>query len=107
MISPETGIHHRNDYSRSIYRWCWLFTALAVFSPAKGELPCSRCHPRETAGYQATAMAHSSGSPASAPSGQFVHAASRTEFKIEITSAGIVQRLSRDGETSQYSISYA
>lgn len=52
-------------------------------------------------------MAHSVGSPVSVPFGEFVHVPSGTEFKIEIAPAGMVQRLSRNGGTSQYSIAYA
>src|SRR5579863_5920592 len=107
MFYPEAGIQPAG-YSNIICRWSCLLIAFVVASPAKGgDLPCSRCHPRETAVYQATPMALSSGSSAAVPPGQFVHDSSGTEFKIEITPAGIVQRLSRNGDTSQYSIGYA
>ena len=52
-------------------------------------------------------MAHSSGSPMSVPPGQVVHSRSNTQFQIELMPNRMVQRLSRNGDTSQYSVAYA
>jgi tetratricopeptide (TPR) repeat protein len=41
------------------------------------------------------------------PAGQFVHSPSKTEFNIGLTPTGMVQRLSRNGDTSHYSVAYA
>lgn len=87
--------------------WLAVLFAPGLAAPASGNLPCARCHPKETAGYEATAMAHSLGSPMHVPPGQLVHSRSNTQFQIELTPSRMVQRLSRKGDTSQYSVAYA
>jgi hypothetical protein len=41
------------------------------------------------------------------PPGQLVHSRSNTQFQIELTANRMVQRLSRNGDTSQYSVACA
>lgn len=87
-----------------------LLIVLCLSSPARGSVPCARCHPKETAGYEATPMAHALESVPKSPKlppGGFLHSLSNTEFKIEITPFGMVQRLSRKGGTSEYKVAYA
>jgi hypothetical protein len=52
-------------------------------------------------------MAHALGPPGHEPSGRFVHSPSNTQFKVEYTIAGMVQRLDRNEDTSQYQVAYA
>jgi len=95
---------------------CWKvlrnhFTAslamiLVVALPGWCDHPCAQCHPKEVAGYAATQMAHSLGRPAPQPSGKYFHPLSKTQFTIESNSSRMVQRMERDGITSEYQVAY-
>ena len=83
----------------------------AAARPAPADLPCARCHPAETAGYATTQMAHSLGRVTREPSGDFVHAASKTHFWVEsggsATGWPMTQRLERHGVSGDYVPAYA
>lgn len=80
---------------------------LAAASPAWAENPCAACHPRETAGYASTQMAHSLGAVTRQLSGSFTHPTSKTRFSVESTDSKMVQRLERDGSSGDYVPAYA
>lgn len=69
--------------------------------------PCAICHPKETAGYASTQMAHSLSAVTAAPDASFVHAASKTRFTIQADGDGMVQRLNREGFSAAYHPAYA
>lgn len=73
---------------------------------AAGDQRCVQCHPKEVAGYQRTAMAHSLGEPAAQPDGSFAHAFSKTRFSIQSTSEGMVQRFQRGGESGEQKVAF-
>ncbi len=75
--------------------------------PAWGTQPCTRCHPRETAGFEASPMARSLEAPAREPSANFVHAASNTRFSIKWNGSQMIQGLERNGASASYNIAYA
>jgi tetratricopeptide (TPR) repeat protein len=77
--------------------------------PAAAKAPgsaCAACHPKETAGYDASAMAHSLGPVRELPSGAFVHTLSGTRFEISFHSGHMTQTLERGGESGHHDISY-
>jgi tetratricopeptide (TPR) repeat protein len=91
-----------------------LLAALAILArPALGDLPCAKCHPRETAGFLATPMGRSSGPPAAVPPGKYFHAASKTQFVVDVSrprdQAGgkMTQHISRDGLSGAYDVAFA
>lgn len=88
-----------------------LFLGLVAVQPARGDLPCARCHPAETAGYAGTQMAHSLTAVTREPPGGFTHPASKTHFSVEITGSSadwtMVQRLDRGGLSGDYVPAYA
>jgi hypothetical protein len=105
--------YHTLTYRMGDFRTCgWLGLLIALFpaSPAKSSLPCARCHPKETAGYESTPMAHALQSSLKllklAP-GEFLHSLSKTQFTTELTPSGMVQRLSREEDSAQYQVAYA
>jgi hypothetical protein len=51
-------------------------------------------------------MAHSLGRPARAHSGTYFHALSKTHFTIQAGPGGMVQRMEREGVTSEYKVAY-
>ena len=69
--------------------------------------PCARCHPDEVAGFAATPMAQSLGSPRQEPSTTFLHRASGTKFFIQSHGSHLVQGIERDGVSAQYDMNYA
>lgn len=79
---------------------------LSASSPG-ADSPCAVCHPRETAGYASTQMAHSLSAATIEPAGEFVHSASKTRFSVEADSGGILQRLKRVGFSGAYHPAYA
>ncbi|HEV2493619.1 MAG TPA: tetratricopeptide repeat protein [Terriglobia bacterium] len=82
--------------------------ALAVASSLRGgDSPCAACHPRETAGYASTQMAHSLGAVTREPDGAFIHSASKTHFSVKETGSGMVQSLEREGVSGDYVPAYA
>jgi tetratricopeptide (TPR) repeat protein len=91
------------------FRKVSIFTALAVAAafPAWCIHPCAQCHPKEVERYAGTPMAHSLGRPTPQPSGRFVHPASKTQFSIESSDCGMLQRLERNGAASEYEPGYS
>lgn len=80
-------------------------SAESRFAPA--EHPCARCHPKEVEGYAVTQMARALGPPKPGLSGKYFHAGSGSQFTIESTGSGMVQRIVRGGATGEYKIPYA
>lgn len=79
---------------------------VAAALPAWCAHPCASCHPKEVAGYAATPMGHSLGRSAHEPSGEYFHAPSKTRFTIQTGRDGMVQRMEREGVTSEYKVAY-
>lgn len=79
---------------------------LAAVVPGWCDHPCAQCHPQEVAGYATTQMAHSLGHPTPQPSGKYFHALSKSQFTIECNNSRMVQRMERDGVTSEYPVAY-
>ena len=85
-----------------------LLVVMAVAASSPGEdHPCALCHPKETAGYGSTQMAHSLGAVTAVPAGEFEHSASKTRFSVEADAGGMVQRLKREGFSGVYHPAYA
>ncbi|MGO8789200.1 MAG: multiheme c-type cytochrome [Terriglobia bacterium] len=80
---------------------------IAAALPARCAHPCAQCHPREVAGYAATAMAHSLGLPKPEPPGRFVQAKSGSKFSVTSTQIRMVQRVERGESTEEYQATYA
>ena len=68
--------------------------------------PCVSCHAKEVTGYQHSSMANSLFRPQRQPSGKFTHALSGSTFEIQSTSAGMRQRLERNGFTGEFPVAY-
>lgn len=81
-----------------------LFAAQAA--PAWSAQPCAACHPKETSGYEGTAMAHSLGFPRELPAGSFVHSGSQTRFSVRSSGAQMIQTIERHGFRGQDEIAY-
>ena len=83
----------------------------AIAEAAGAELPCTRCHPVETAGYAATPMARSLSGATPEPEGEFTHALSKTHFSVVVNgpdaSSKMSQRLDRGGFSGEYTPAYA
>ncbi len=97
--------------SRFISRKARLPAALAAMMatawPAWGGHPCAECHAKEVAGFAATQMGQSLGHPGREPSGKYFHAPSKTQFTIQVNHGQMIQRMERDGVTSEYPVAYA
>lgn len=68
--------------------------------------PCAACHPRETAGFEKTAMAHSLSAVSVPPAGGFRDAFSGTSFDTRVLSSGVWQILQRPGESETVRLQY-
>lgn len=80
---------------------------IACAFPAFSAQPCAGCHPKEVQGFSTTPMANSMGPPSRGPSGAFYHSLSGTRFTIRSSADHMIQRMERDGLSSQYSIAYS
>jgi hypothetical protein len=81
----------------------WLFLISA--GPCLAAHPCQSCHPKEVAAYASSAMAGSLRRAAQEPAGAFT-ASSGTTFTVRPDGNGVRQKLSREGETSDYPVAY-
>lgn len=79
---------------------------LATVVPGRCDHPCAQCHPQEVEGYAATQMAHTLERPTPQPSGTYFHALSKSQFNIESNGSRMIQRMERDGVTSEYPVAY-
>ncbi|MGH9581821.1 MAG: multiheme c-type cytochrome, partial [Bryobacteraceae bacterium] len=68
--------------------------------------PCAVCHPRETAGFEKTAMAHSLSAISVPPEGTFHDPFSGTTFETRSLPSGDWQRLRRPGESETVQLKY-
>jgi len=82
------------------------FVVATIVLPAPCATPCVKCHAKEVAGFAATPMGRSLGAAGRAPSGEFTHSFSHTQFSIESGESGMVQGLKRDGLEAEYNIAY-
>src|SRR5690348_3826552 len=80
--------------------------AMMAAGSASGAHPCASCHPQKVAGYAATQMAHSLGVPGRELAGKFFHAPSKTQFTIQMSHGRMIQRMDRNGVTSEYPVAY-
>lgn len=83
-----------------------LSALLVTISPLSGGHPCASCHPKEVAGYEKTAMAHSLSRTSAQPGGSFTHALSGSEFHIRSDAKGMTQTLEREGVTGTFRAEY-
>ena len=83
-----------------------LLLAAIAATVARGDLPCAQCHPKETAGFAATAMGRSAGPPARVRAGSFVQAASQTRFSVDYSGSRMVQHIARGGLSAQHDIAF-
>lgn len=67
---------------------------------------CAKCHAKEVAGYEQSAMAHSLSKPTPQPDGSFEHTYSKTKFSIRSGSYGVIQRFERDREAGEQKVAY-
>jgi hypothetical protein len=82
----------------------FLLVMLAVYLSA--EPRCFTCHPKEVQAYSQSAMARALSRPADQPGGTFEHLYSHTTFTTYSDSAGLRQRLVRNGEVAEQGIAY-
>jgi hypothetical protein len=84
--------------------------AAAVLAFAEAALAadqrCVKCHPKEVAGYEQSAMAHSLSKPTPPPDGSFEHPYSKTKFSIRSGSFGVIQRFERGREAGEQKVAY-
>ena len=83
----------------------FLFDFLAVRASSAQD-SCFTCHPKEVQAYSRSAMARALSRPVGQPSGTFEHPYSQTTFTTYADSAGLRQRLVRNGEVAEQSIAY-
>lgn len=81
--------------------------AAAAARLASGVIPCAECHPKEVAGFEATAMGRSLSVPPRVPAGKFDHDVSGSRFSVEWDGARMIQHLERGGVHAEYEMSYA
>src|SRR5215472_4074278 len=81
--------------------------AISAALPGPCQMPCARCHPKETAGYAATPMAHSLGAVRQEPPGSFGHAESSSRFSVTWIDGRLVQRVEQKGSAQEYAATYA
>lgn len=68
---------------------------------------CARCHPKESNGFEQTAMARSLALADHEPEGSFEHAFSHTRFTIRDAPGGLVQTLERNGKSETVTLQFA
>ena len=83
-----------------------VLVGLLLPMPLVSESPCAKCHPKEVEGYARSGMSRSVGRPANQPGGLVVHEASASRFSIESDASGMRHRMSRNGRTEEYAVSY-
>ncbi len=79
---------------------------LFALAARAAEQRCAKCHPKEVAGYQQSAMAHSLSKPFPQPDGTFEHVYSKTKFTIRSTRSGMVQKFERGNEVGEQKVAY-
>lgn len=67
---------------------------------------CAVCHPKESAGFAKTPMAHSLSAAGTQPAAVFEHSFSQTLFSIRNGVGGLVQARERDGESQSMTFQY-
>lgn len=92
-------------YFRNL-RLLLFFLALGYACAFSGEA-CKSCHPREVAGYQQVAMAHSLNSAGAQPDGTFTYALSGTTFQNQNLAAGVWQSYTRSRQTDKLPVVWA
>lgn len=73
---------------------------------ATADQHCAKCHAKEVAGFEQSAMAHSLSQATVQPDGSFEHAYSRTKFSIHSGSSGMIQRFERGREAGEQKVAY-
>lgn len=73
---------------------------------AAAERHCAKCHAKEVAGYEQSAMAHSLSKATPQPDGAFEHTYSKTKFSIHSGPAGVIQKFERGHETGEQRVAY-
>lgn len=79
---------------------------VSIVAHAWAAHPCATCHPKEAAGFAATPMAHSLGTPGPLPAGKFLHSVSQTRFAAEWKGDHLVQTVERNGVSAKYDVAY-
>ena len=83
-----------------------LMLVVLTVPECRGAQPCATCHPKEVAGYAASAMAHSLGPPRPLPAGDFVHALSKSHFSARWNGARMVQGVERNNAIGEHEVAY-
>lgn len=81
--------------------------AASTQAPPSDDHVCARCHPLETAGFEASPMARSLTSPGQQPEGTFVHAVSNTRFTVSFDHGRMLQSVERSGVSGTYRPAFA
>ncbi len=79
---------------------------LIFYSSALAAQPCAACHPKEVAGFEHSAMAHSLSRGATQPDGTVSHEFSGTKFDIHSDASGMWQESQSGGESSRQRVAY-
>ncbi len=82
-----------------------MLVALNVTASA-GDQQCAKCHPKESLGYQQSAMAHSLSNATAQPDGSFEHSFSKTKFVIRSGPSGMAQTFERGGESGEQKVAF-
>ena len=73
---------------------------------ATADQRCAKCHAKEVAGYEQSAMARSLGKATPQPDGSFEHAYSKTKFSIHSDPSGVIQKFERGREAGEQKVAY-
>ena len=79
---------------------------LLSVSARAADSPCVACHPKEVQGYLETGMGRSLSRSYTQPGGTFSHEFSESRFTVATTEQGMLQRVERDGLTSEQPVEF-
>ena len=86
--------------------WCLVFAALLVGRAADGAAVCAKCHPAETARFEASAMGRSIGKPEFIAPGRSTQETAGAVLSSGFVGGRMVHRLSERGVTAEYPVAY-
>jgi hypothetical protein len=90
-----------------MFRVIFAGAALALAGAAlAADQHCAKCHAKEVAAYEQSAMAHSLSKASPQPDGSFEHAYSETKFSIHSGPSGVIQRFERGREAGEQKVAY-
>ncbi len=106
LLKPLAIGKRRSRADLRHYRMAALMALGMLPLPSWGLHACADCHPKEVAGYSATAMAHSLSPPQHLPSGSFLHSVSGTRFTIRSDDVRTIQQVERHGASADHQVAY-